>query len=98
MSREGAEPELVVVSTQEREPEALVVTPGAGGFPLLGAIAIGHRRTPISPWMCLAPGKSGQGVTAAQSSRTRMLPQESQPNLGIAGTEREAKASSRVRF
>jgi hypothetical protein len=31
-------------SGREREPDALVVIHGPGGFPLLGAVALGHRR------------------------------------------------------
>jgi hypothetical protein len=39
---DGAEP--VPRSSREPEPDALVVIPGPGGFPLLGALALGHRR------------------------------------------------------
>jgi hypothetical protein len=41
--REGNENQATSLSAREKEPDALVVMPGPGGFPLLGAVAIGHR-------------------------------------------------------
>ena len=42
--REGIEPPKAVLSASESEPDALVVVHGPGGFPLVGAVAIGHLR------------------------------------------------------
>jgi hypothetical protein len=42
--REGIEPPPAVLAASENEPDALVVVHGPGGFPLVGAVAIGHRR------------------------------------------------------
>jgi len=43
-ARDGKDVEPTALSGREQEPDALVVTRGPGGFPLLGAVAIGHRR------------------------------------------------------
>jgi len=42
--RQANDVEPVARSRGEKEPDALVVIHGPGGFPLLGAVAIGHRR------------------------------------------------------
>jgi len=42
--RHGKELEPTALSGRENEPDALLVIQGPGGFPLLGAVAIGHRR------------------------------------------------------
>jgi hypothetical protein len=44
LPREANEVEPTALSRRENEPDALVVIDGPGGFPLLGAVAIGHRR------------------------------------------------------
>jgi hypothetical protein len=43
-ARDGSELEPTVVAGQKHEPDSLVVLNGPGGFPLLAAVAIGHRR------------------------------------------------------
>ena len=43
-SRDGNESPPAVVSAADNDPDALVVIHGPGGFPLVGAVAIGHRR------------------------------------------------------
>jgi hypothetical protein len=42
--REGKDAETTALSGRENEPDSLVVINGPGGFPLLGAVAVGHRR------------------------------------------------------
>jgi hypothetical protein len=44
MLSQGRDVESTTLSGREREPEALVVINGPGGFRLLGAVALGHRR------------------------------------------------------
>jgi hypothetical protein len=41
--REGKDVEPTALSGREHGPDSLVVINGPGGFPLLGAVAIGHR-------------------------------------------------------
>ncbi len=41
---QGKDVESTTLSGREKEPEALVVINGPGGFRLLGAVALGHRR------------------------------------------------------
>jgi len=43
-SPDGTEVEPTALSARENQPDGLVVIHGPGGFPLLGAVAIGHRR------------------------------------------------------
>ncbi len=43
-ARRANKVEPTELSGREREPDALVVIHGPGGFPLLGAVALGHRR------------------------------------------------------
>jgi hypothetical protein len=42
--QEGKAVEPTALTGREKEPDALVVIRGPGGFPLLGAVAMGHRR------------------------------------------------------
>jgi hypothetical protein len=49
------------LSGREREPDALVVIHGPGGFPLLGAVALGHRR---------GNSTSGRGDLATPAARS----------------------------
>jgi hypothetical protein len=42
--QEGSNSPPALLTVSENEPDALVVTHGPGGFPLVGAVAIGHRR------------------------------------------------------
>jgi len=75
--RDGNDVELTALSGRENDPEALVVIHGPGGFPLLGAVAIGHRRrapaVEVGDFATPRTIDAADGLLAAQSGTNQFL-------------------------